>query len=123
YAAALDAEDVLQRAFDAQVRKDRVGGGNLERRGFEDAQRNRWIRLRSIADAQSLPEGRDSIVPRAFSHLDRGEVARLRERSTISDDAVVFTLVVLRRPHLIVELPRRRRIVDERGRRDIGQTL
>ena len=42
------------------------------------------------------------------------------ERAPERDRAVVLVLVVLRRPHLIVELPGRRRVVDDRRRRDVG---
>src|SRR4051794_7814104 len=55
-AAAFDAQNLVERPHDAAVRKQRVGGRNLVRRGFEDAERDRWVGLRRVSKLEISPE-------------------------------------------------------------------
>ena len=110
----------LQRPDHAAVREQRVGRRDLERRRLEDAERDRRIGLRRIADAELLPERGDAVVAGRLRDVNRAEVARVGERAAERDRAVVLVLVVLRRPHLIVELERLRLVVGDRRRRDVG---
>ena len=70
----------------------------------------------AVADAELLPEGGDVVVAGRLRHVDRREVARMRERAPERDRAVVLVLVVLRRPDLVVELERRRLVVRRSSR-------
>ena len=103
-----------------------VRRGDLDRRRLEHAQRDRRIRVRVGADADALPEARHLVEARHLGDLDRRDVARERQRAPERDQPVVLVLVVTRRPlrvRIRPNLERRRLVVHERGRREIGAAL
>ncbi len=82
--------------------------GNLQGRGFEDAERDRWIRPRRSAGADLAPERRDVVVPGGFRHFHGHDVAGQGERTPQRDGAFELAVVVARAPFLIVEREGRR---------------
>ena len=98
--------------------------GDLERRQLEDAERNRRIAAqRRLADAGSPPQRRDGVEAGLLGQLDRGDVARQRQRAAQRDHAVVLVVVVARRPVAFGQRPRRRLVEQQHRRRDVGALI
>ena len=115
-----DAADRAERTQRPAVGKQRVGGRDFVRRGLEYPERDRRIRARRRAGADTLPQGGDRVVAGGFGDFDGRDVARERERAPQRDRPVVLVLVVARRPRLVVERERGRLVEDDRRRRDVG---
>ena len=78
----------------AAVGEQRVGARDLERCGFEHAERDRRVGPRRRAGADAPPQRRDLVVSGRLGDLDRGDVARQGERAAQRDRPFELAVVV-----------------------------